>query len=352
MGDLRVIVTGAGAPGIKGTIYSLKNNTDSRNIYIVGTDVNENVVGKYLCDDFKVIPPAKNVEEYLSVMLRLCEVLEIDVLIPQNTVELQFLSDKKSLFEVIGTKVLVSNRRSIETANSKFEILKICKNHSLPVPEFYLVNTTTELKKIAKKLGWPQKKVVVKPPVSNGQRGVRVIDENINLRDAFYNEKPSSLVTQMPTLLNILGEEFPELIVTEYLSGPEYTVDVMRTDDRTIAIPRKRDLIRSGITFNGSLIKHYEIISHSEKIAEAANLEYCFGFQFKENDNGEPAILECNPRIQGSMVLSTIAGANIIYGSLKYLLKEDLPEFQIDWNTKLLRYWGGICIKNKNIISL
>ena len=352
MGALKVIITGAGAPGIKGTIFSLKNNPDSRDIYIVGTDTMESVVGKYLCDDFRVIPSAKCTEEYLNAMLMLCEELKINILIPQNTAELILLSQNKSLFEAIGTKVLVSNQKSIESTNNKYEFLKICKNLSLPVPEFYLVNNIADLKKIAEILGWPHKKVVVKPPESNGSRGVRVIDENINLKDAFYNEKPSSLITQMSTLVNILGEKFPELIVSEYLPGAEYTVDLLRTKDQIIAIPRKRDLIRSGITFNGSLSKHSDIILQSNKISEAANLEYCFGFQFKENYNGLPVVLECNPRIQGTMVLSTIAGANLIYGSIKYLLNEDLPEFEIDWNTQLLRYWGGVGISNNKIITL
>ena len=352
MGVLRVIVTGAGAPGIKGTIFSLKNNPDSREIYFVGTDANESVVGKYLCDDFRVVPSAIFAEKYLYVMLKLCEELKINVLIPQNTSELILLSQKKSFFEAIGTKVLVSNQKSIESTNNKYEFLKICKSLSIPVPEFYLVNNITDLKKSAGKLGWPQKKIVVKPPVSNGSRGVRVIDENINLKNAFYNEKPSTLITQMSSLVNILGAEFPELIVSEYLPGAEYTVDLLRTKDQIIAIPRKRELIRSGITFNGSLVKHSDIILQSNKISEVANLEYCFGFQFKENYDGVPSILECNPRIQGTMVLSTIAGANLIYGSLKYLLNEKIPVFEIDWNAQLLRYWGGIGISNNKITTL
>lgn len=224
-----------------------------------------------------------NVGEYLDSMLKLCDELKISVLIPQNTAELLLLSQKKSLFEEIGTKVLVSNQRSIESANDKYEFLKICKNLLLSVPEFYLVNNIEDLKKFAEILDWPQKKIVVKPPVSNGSRGVRVIDENINLKNAFYNEKPSSLITQMSTLANVLGADFPRLIVSEYLPGIEYTVDVLRTRDTLITIPRKRDLIRSGITFNGSLIKNSAIILQSNKISEAFNLEYCFGFQFKEN---------------------------------------------------------------------
>ena len=352
MGVLRIILTGVGAPGIKGTYFSLKNNFDSREVFILGTDVNDSVVGKYLCDNFKVVPLAVNAKEYLDAMLKLCDEFKINVLIPQNTAELLLLSENKALFEALGTKVLVSNQKSIECTNNKYEFLKMCRNISLPVPEFYLANNISDLTKYAELLGWPQKRVVVKPPISNGSRGVRIIDENINLKNAFYNEKPSSLITKMTTLISILGTEFPDLIVSEYLPGTEYTVDSLRTNSLNIAIPRKRDLIRSGITFNGSLEKHNDIILQSTKISEAANLEFCFGFQFKESCEGVHKVLECNPRIQGTMVLSTIAGANLIYGAIKYLIGEGSSSFEIDWNAQLLRYWGGIGLSNNKVIIM
>ena len=43
MDDLNILITGAGAPGIKGTLYSLKNNFDNRQINTIGTDAREEV---------------------------------------------------------------------------------------------------------------------------------------------------------------------------------------------------------------------------------------------------------------------------------------------------------------------
>ena len=69
---IAVIVTGAGAPGIQGTLYSLKQNYDNRSFHVIGTDINDFVVGKYLCDEFCVISPAKKEEEYLSDLMSIC----------------------------------------------------------------------------------------------------------------------------------------------------------------------------------------------------------------------------------------------------------------------------------------
>jgi len=346
MRKLKILVTGAGAPGIQGTIYSLRNNYDKRKVKIIGTDINSDVVGKYLCDQFYLIPKALDTENYLYVLLGICINEKVNIVIPQNTAELNTLASNKDKFLEVGTSIIVSNENSINIANNKFNLMTICHENNIPVGKFYLVNKFNNLIQYSKELGWPEKKVVVKPPISNGLRGVRIIDEKINLKRMFYEEKPTSLFIKMEDLEKILGATFPELIVTEYLKGIEYTVDVLKTNKNIIIIPRKRDLIRYGITFSGTTEFNKSIISYSKLISEIINLEYCFGFQFKLDEAGIPKILESNPRVQGTMVLSTLAGANIIYTAIKYILGEDIPSLHIKWNTKLLRYWGGISIYN------
>lgn len=349
MRKITVLITGAGAPGIQGTIYSLKNNYDKREIKVVGTDINAFAVGKYLCDDFFVIPPARDSHRYLTKMLDICVNKKVDVILPQNTSELAILSENIALFENKGIKVCISKKNAILNANNKYLIFETAKQLGIPVAESFLASTFNELKESAVKLGWPNKKVVVKPPVSNGSRGVRIISENLDRKKAFYEEKPSSLNTTLDELHSVLGEEFPELIVMEYLPGDEYTVDVFRDNDHLISIPRKRVMIRSGITFAAILERNESIIKYSNLLAEAINLQYCFGFQFKMSEMNEPLLLESNPRIQGTMIMSTLANANIIYSSVKSLLNEQIPEFKIDWETEFHRYWGGIGIKNESI---
>jgi carbamoyl-phosphate synthase large subunit len=345
---LRILITGVGAPGIMGTVYSLKNNYDKRQIYLVGTDINVDAVGKHFCNSFYVLPVATDVDNYLNSLLKICIKEKIDVIVPQNTRELLILADNTQKFIDKGTLVLISSLDAIKKANDKYELMKICRGCEIPAANFKMVTNGKLLLNAAKELGWPEKKIVVKPPSSNGQRGVRIIDEKRDLKKAFYNEKPSSLYTTLNDLKRVLGSTFPELIVTEYLPGEEYSVDVIRKGKLMTAIPRKRDLIRSGITFNGSVENNLEIINYSKKLAENLNLEYCFGFQFKLDENNIPKILESNPRVQGTMVLSTIAGANIIYSSVKLILGEKIPELNIDWNSKIFRYWGGVGLYKGN----
>lgn len=348
--NIRILVTGAGAPGIKGTIHSLKNNFDNRSVTIVGTDMKEDVVGRFICDEFHVIPPAKEAEKYLNALLNLCKNQNIDVLLPQNTFELEILAKNREKFIAFGTQVVTASKTSIDIANDKFYLMETCKELGVPVGEFYKVDAFNKLLEKAKELGWPSNNVVVKSPVSNGMRGVRIISESIDRKKMFYDEKPNSLYTTMEDLKNVLGDEFPELIVTEFLPGKEYTVDVFKTEDKITVIPRIRHQVRSGITFSGEVIKHDDLIKYCSLIAEKLNMENCFGFQFKLDKNNVPKILESNPRIQGTMVLATIANANIIYASVKRALGEEIPEFDVKWGAKFLRYWGGVGVSDDIVI--
>ena len=68
-------------------------------------------------------------------------------------------------------------------SNNKYELLKVAKKIGIPCVKFYEVSNIIDLEKKLKSFGWPKKRVVIKPPLSNGSRGVRIIDESINLKE-------------------------------------------------------------------------------------------------------------------------------------------------------------------------
>lgn len=344
MENLNILITGGGSPGIAGTIYSLRNNYDNRKIKIIAVDVRKEVVGKYLADRFYNIPKANDTQNYLNSLKEICKKEEVDVLIPQNTAELLVLAKNQNLFLSINTKVIVSDYKSILIANNKFELLKVCKIIGIPFPKFYLVSNQSEFNEAAYSLGYPDKRIVVKPPDSNGSRGIRIIDDKKDYKKLYYEEKPTSLYMKFTQLFEILGDEFEPLLVMEHLDGEEVTLDVFRDQSNFVSIPRKRDEIKSGISFQNSAYRNENLIQYSKILSDNLNLKYCFGFQFKYDAELVPKILECNPRVQGTMIFSTFMGANIIYSAVKSALGEQIPKFNCIWSTKLIRYWGALGI--------
>ena len=347
-----IIVTGAGAPGIAGTIYSLRNNPDNIEIKIVSTDMNEDSVGKYLSDEFYAVPPPED-DTYINIMKRIAKETHAKVILPQTTREIIVLSRYKENFKAIGISIVVSEHDKLLIANDKFLLLEKAKEIGIPYPEYYLVTSQNSFIEAIERLGYPQKKVVVKPRVSNGMRGLRIITpEKWNIKK-FLTKKPEGIEIDLNSFLEIFNKNnWPELIVTEYLPGEEYTVDVFKDGANVIIIPRLRKSIRSGITFEAQVEFREDLIDFSKKLSEALDLNYCFGFQFKLSKEGIPKILESNPRVQGSMVVSTFAGFNMIY----YAVRKALG-FGIDLNNVKLhevnfkRYWGGIAIKDEKYVG-
>jgi len=139
----------------------------------------------------------------------------------------------------------------------------------------------------------------------------------------------------------------------EYLPGEEYSADVFIGKKNIIVVPRLREKIRSGITFSTKIDLRDDIINYSCTLAKHLNLKYCFGFQFKLSEKGIPKIIECNPRVQGTMVASTLAGFNMIYFSVMQALgkKNDFGKTTVKNNLRFIRYWGGVGVDEKCVIG-
>lgn len=346
-----VVITGVGAPGAVGTIWSLRQG-ETIDYSIIGVDMNADNVGKYFCDDFEQVPSADS-DEFVPSLERIVDRYNVDCVLPQVTKELQKIAEASSLFEESNASVAISSPSAIRTANNKHHFLKAAEELNVPVPDYQLVSSWEELKEASELLGYPEKKIVVKPPKGHGKRGFRIISKDQVTKRDFFEEKPKSDQINLKTLHSILGETFDPLLAMEYLPGPEYSVDAIRHSDETVIVPRKRDEIRSGISFKATVVENEELIQYSQNLAEGLDLEFAFGFQFMRGVDGEYKVIECNPRIQGTMVTATFCGVNIPNIACHLALGYDNSIFpdtesKPNFDGVFHRYWGGLGLQNGN----
>lgn len=349
---INILITGAGAPGIAGTIYSLRNNSDKKKFTIITSDIENNVAGKFLSDKFYQIPPPED-NNYIECLMSIVKREKVNVLLPQTTREIIILSSFINEFKKLNVGIVVSEFEKLSIANDKYLLLNKAKEINIPYPEYYLANSKNDLIRIAKILGYPKERIVIKPRVSSGMRGLRILNENPWNSRRFLTEKPDGVEITLEQLLHILKNgSWPELLVMEYLPGDEYTVDVFRSENNIISIPRKRERIRSGITFEAKIDLKKNIIDYSYRLAQCLDLDYCFGFQFKLSKEGVPKVIECNPRVQGTMVTSTMAGFNMIYYAVLEALGQlkEIEKINIMNKMRFIRYWGGLGIDDKSSI--
>ncbi|MGQ9811727.1 MAG: ATP-grasp domain-containing protein [bacterium] len=345
---ITVLVTGAGAPGIAGTIYALYNNPDGARVKIIACDMRDNVVGKYLADEFFVVPPAEN-PAFAETLMQIAIEKKVDVILPQVTLELLPLAEAVQEFQRRGINIAVSSSTTIARANDKWLLLKAAEACKVPFPRTMLTRSKKELIEAVEILGYPQLKVAVKPRISHGMRGFRIISAKTWDVTRFLKEKPESVEISLKDLVGILENgKWPELLIQEFLPGPEYTVDAFCGKTMAVAIPRLREEIRSGITFQTRVELRPDLQEYVLRLAEELDLRYAFGFQFKLDSNGVPKVIECNPRVQGTMVTAVFAGYNVIWFAVKEALGEEntVHKCTKHLNVKFLRYWGGVAVQD------
>lgn len=330
-------MTGAGAPGGPGIIKCL--HADKR-IELTVCDANASASGRFLNKDFFQCPPASD-PSFTEFMLQRSFDLEIDILFPLVTRELFLFAAIKKEFAKMGTKVIVSDKEALNIANNKSRLHEHLKNNGVMVPQFYVVNTLDELEKAFTDLGYPNKKVCIKPSVSNGSRGVRIIDPKANEFDLLFNEKPNSLYMLKEDLFRILKDKkFPELLASEVLPGEEFTIDtLMNNGDCRLVVPRSRTKMNAGISVAGEITKQEEIISYVKQMSSTLALHGPIGYQVKKADDGKYKLLEINPRIQGTSVSLTGAGVNLPLLAVLQEAGEEVQIPKVKWGTKFIRYY-------------
>jgi len=340
--NVNILMTGGGAPGATGILKCLQ---EEKSFHITIADANPNAIGKFMNSDFENIPFA-NDPEFAGAVLSICRKKNIHAILPLVTKELIPLSQYVREFEMAGTKLLVSPTPTLEIANNKSRLYEFLQWRGIAVPDFRVVETAEQFKTGIDELGYPEKSVCFKPSVSNGSRGFRIISEQMNELDLLFNYKPTSTYISLNDAVRILSSGiFPELLISEYLPGEEYSVDCLANHGQSVLIvPRLRKRIVNGISVEGEFVYEEKIISYCREIIKALQLHGNIGIQLKKSAAGQFLILEINPRVQGTISAAWGAGVNLPVLAIKQEL--GLPvspvELEVKWGTKFSRYWEEV----------
>jgi len=336
------LMTGGGAPGAAGILRCLQKNNL---FHITVADANPEAIGRFLSKDFEVIPFAKD-PAFKDRVLSICREKNIQIVLPLVTKELIPLAQSINELESAGAKLLASPATSLEIANNKSRLYEFLQWRGIAVPEFRVVETVPQFNTAIEELGYPSKQVCFKPSVSNGSRGFRIFCEQMNELDLLFNYKPTATYLSLQDAKRILSSgTFPELLISEYLPGEEYSVDCLANHGNSMLIvPRLRKRMINGISVEGEFINEENIISYCTEIIKELKLHGNIGIQVKKSAAGKFLILEINPRVQGTIAAALGAGINFPELAVKQELGLPIPpeELQVKWGTRFSRYWQEV----------
>ncbi len=339
-----LIPSGAGAPGFGGIIQCLKERDFA---YVVAGDSNEHVYGQSLADQFFLMPPSSEEEMYMDKVKQIILEQKIDLVLPITTRELSVLSKHKEELEALGTKVIVSDLKNLTIANNKGLLKDWAEKQQIPVPKGSVVRNWSQFETEAQNLLNQYHKACFKPTEGNGSRGLGFVGSEEHL--TYSNNKPGEIwmtITEWRLRLERAFNDGLELLLTEYLPGKEYSVDVLVNQNEVLlCVPRSRDKMIGGISVSGVIEKNEILIELTNKLVLDLGLEGPIGVQWKADQQGNYKLLEINPRLQGTTSALLLAGVNVPQKTVKhYLGITDNQLVEAKWGTRFSRFWKDVGI--------
>lgn len=155
------------------------------------------------------------------------------------------------------------------------------------------------------------------------------------------NKSKFVYIVKDKTDMNIISEEaFNDGIMTEYIEGPEFTVDVLcdNKGDALCVIPRQRLEVRGGMVWHGKTIYDKELIEYVKEISKKLQLSGVMCLQCIKRASGGYAFIEINPRVGSGIDLSVNAGCNLLEMWVQLTMGERLNITLPQWDTEMIRY--------------
>jgi hypothetical protein len=102
---------------------------------------------------------------------------------------------------------------------------------------------------------------------------------------------------------------FPELLVMEHLSGAEWSVDCAGRNGQLLCGIQRKKHPQAG--YGQEIDNNAAIQGMVERLTAYYGLNGLFNIQFKSRADGEPRLLEINPRPAGGFGMACLAGVNL-----------------------------------------
>jgi len=287
---LTILITAVGCPGAPALLRSLRENGE-REVRLVGVDMNERSIGRHFCDVFETVPAGSD-PGFAGAVLDICRRENVDVVLPQSSYTLEGLAIEKDSFGEIV--VVVASIDAIRRANDKAETFALCDKIGVRVPAWRSVASPAEIEQAGKELGYPEREICMKPLVSSGTRGFRVISASADRRKQLLENRPGvPEALRLEEAADLAGGSGVEWLIMELATGTERTIDgYAEQGEILLGYPKTREAMRAGLAMYFETLDSPELMEAGAKIIRELDFD---GF-FSVNLVGD-CVIEINPRI-------------------------------------------------------
>jgi len=277
--------------------------------------------------DFHELVPKVSDDSYIHEVLRICKKYNIRLLVPLIDNELSLFSKFKPEFEIAGTTVLVSSEETNEICFDKENTYEYFARIGVDTPAV-LDPERVEQDSAA---SFP---IFLKPFDGSCSVGAMKINNAEEL--AFFRNY------------------IPNAMVQEFVSGDEYTLDILVDFEGKVrsVVPRLRLETRAGEVSKGITVKNHELMEAAKYVVESLpGAVGCITVQCFLTADNKMKFIEINPRFGGGFPLAAAAGADFPRWIIQMMLGQQIGQQINDWEDGLvmLRYDDAIYIRKEMI---
>ena len=317
-----IAVTGAGGPAGVSVIRALQAAGD----HVVALDANPDAVGLRLGGIAVVLPRADR-PGYAEALLAAVAEHRPAALVCTVAEEYAALYPLLNELADLGCGTWLPNPISADTCLDKTKFAAALSAAGVPHP------STVTSARAAALLGGPW---VVKPARGRGSRDVIMVDEAVDLDQAFAT--------------------VPDAIAQTRCYGQEFTADALVARDGTLltCVPRWRDETRGGISVRGTT---FDSAAVTEAVAATLRAVRHTGPANVQGFVADPAavtadpeapvqvtIIEANPRFSGGLPLTLAAGADVVGTYVNGILDPaaELPTLRFRPDVRMARHFAEV----------
>jgi carbamoyl-phosphate synthase large subunit len=241
-----------------------------------------------------VVPPGAS-PEYAGALEDVVARERPDVLFVQSSAEVGPVARARDAFEALGARVLVATPEAIDLCNDKAAMHATLAGWQVPQPETLEPGSLDAFLAACERLGYPDRPVCFKPPVSKGSRGFRVLRPDVDRAAVILRERPNSVVMTLDEAVAAFRglDPFPRLLVMEFVEGPEHTVDALTAGGEILLQQTKtREAIDTGLAMAFKTVARPDLAGFAREACRALALDWFVNLQFKGDK-----LLEVNPRV-------------------------------------------------------
>jgi len=276
-----VLVTGAGCPAAVAFMQAAAET----GVELWAADSNRYAAGLYLVPASRrvLVPPASS-PDFADQLLILCQALAIEVIVPMLEDELLPIASIRPRLAAARIGVLASPGAVVASCLDQWLLVRTCLKHGVPVPRTRLIDRPMALRGVARPFA-------IRRRLRTGLSDAIVVGEH-----------------SVAPIVPLDGTH----ILQEYLTGDEYSIDVLAYANGHVAavVPRSRRT-RSGIAVAGSTLVDPELEELGRRTARALQLTSVASVQVRRDAAGTAKVIEVFPCFSGGMALTIASGVNM-----------------------------------------